>query len=661
MALVLADRVKETTTSTGTGNITLDGASTGYQSFAVVGNGNTTYYTIAAQAGTEWEVGIGTYTLSGTVLTRTTVLSNSSGTQPSALNFSAGTKDVFVTYPSGKSVNLDASGNVSALGTIASGAWQATTIGINYGGTGQTTQQAALTALSGTQASGQYLRSNGTNTLLSAIQVADVPTLNQNTTGSAATLTTGRTIAITGDLAYTSPSFDGSANVTAAGTLATVNANVGSFTNATLTVNGKGLITAASSGTAPVTSVTATSPVASTGGTTPVISMPAATTTVSGYLTSTDWNTFNGKGSGTVTSVSALTLGTTGTDLSSTVANSTTTPVITLNVPTASATNRGALSSADWTTFNNKGSGTVTSVSGTAGRITSTGGATPVLDLTSGIATAGTTGSASLIPVVTIDTYGRVTSITTAANPQGTVTSVTGTAPVVSSGGATPAISMAAATTSVSGYLTSTDWNTFNGKGSGTVTSVAATVPSFLSVSGSPITTSGTLAITLSGTALPVVNGGTGVTTSTGSGNVVLSTSPSLTTPVLGTPTSGTLSNCTVDGTDAVGFRNVPVNSQSAAYTLVLADSGKTILHPSGDANARTFTIPSNASVAYPIGTVVTFINMTSQVVTIAINTDTMYLSSAGTTGSRSLAQYGSATALKITSTDWLISGSGLT
>ena len=108
--------------------------------------------------------------------------------------------------------------------------------------------------------------------------------------------------------------------------------------------------------------------------------------------------------------------------------------------------------------------GTVTSVTGTAGRVSSTGGTTPVIDLVSGIASAGTTGSVSLIPVVTIDTYGRVTSITTAANPQGTVTSVTGTAPVVSSGGATPSISMPAATTSVNGYLTSTDWNTFNGK-----------------------------------------------------------------------------------------------------------------------------------------------------------------------------------------------------
>ena len=150
--------------------------------------------------------------------------------------------------------------------------------------------------------------------------------------------------------------------------------------------------------------------------------------------------------------------------------------------------------------------------------------------------------------------------------------------------------------------------------------------------------------------------------TTTGSGTVVaLATSPSFTTPVLGTPTSGTLSNCTVDGTNSVGFRTIPQNSQSAAYTLVLADSGKHILHPSADANARTFTIPANSSVAYPIGTAVTFVNMTSQVVTIAITTDTLTLSPAGTSGSRSLAQYGSATALKIGSTQWLISGSGLT
>jgi hypothetical protein len=104
----------------------------------------------------------------------------------------------------------------------------------------------------------------------------------------------------------------------------------------------------------------------------------------------------------------------------------------------------------------------------------------------------------------------------------GTVTSVTGTSPVVSSGGNTPAISMPAATTSVSGYLTSTDWNTFNGKGSGSVTSVALTAPSIFTVTGSPITSSGTLALTYSGTALPILNGGTGQTTANSAFNALV-------------------------------------------------------------------------------------------------------------------------------------------
>lgn len=117
----------------------------------------------------------------------------------------------------------------------------------------------------------------------------------------------------------------------------------------------------------------------------------------------------------------------------------------------------------------------------------------------------------------------------------------------------------------------------------------------------------------------------------------------------------------TVDGTNGVGYINIPQNSQSAAYTLVAADAGKHIFHPSTDANARTFTIPANGSVAYPIGTAISFVNMTSQVVSIAITTDTMYLAGTGTTGTRSLAQYGTATALKMTSTTWIISGAGLT
>jgi hypothetical protein len=98
MALVLADRVKENSSTTGTGTFTLTGAQLGFQSFAVVGNANTTYYTIQNPGTSEWEVGIGTYTSANTTIARTTVLSSSNSN--SVVNFSSGTKDVFVTYPS---------------------------------------------------------------------------------------------------------------------------------------------------------------------------------------------------------------------------------------------------------------------------------------------------------------------------------------------------------------------------------------------------------------------------------------------------------------------------------------------------------------------------------------------------------------------------------
>lgn len=109
-----------------------------------------------------------------------------------------------------------------------------------------------------------------------------------------------------------------------------------------------------------------------------------------------------------------------------------------------------------------------------------------------------------------------------------------------------------------------------------------------------------------------------------------------------------------------VAFRAIPQNSQSAAYTTVLGDANKHILHPIADNNARTFTIDSNANVAYPIGTAITFVNLINTV-TIAITSDTMYLAGTGTTGSRTLAAYGVATALKVASTTWVISGTGLT
>jgi len=111
MALVVFDRVKESSNTAGTGTIVLAGAQAGYQSFAVVGNANTTYYTIADQSGSNWEVGIGTYYSGNVSLARTTILASSNAN--AAVSFGSNTKDVFITYPAEKSVNQDATGNVT--------------------------------------------------------------------------------------------------------------------------------------------------------------------------------------------------------------------------------------------------------------------------------------------------------------------------------------------------------------------------------------------------------------------------------------------------------------------------------------------------------------------------------------------------------------------
>jgi hypothetical protein len=114
MALVVKDRVKETTTTTSTGTYTLAGAATGFQSFSVIGNGNQTYYTVTN--GTDWEVGIGTYTSSGTTLSRDVILESSNS--GNAVNWGAGTKDVFVTYPAERAVYGNDDGNVEIVGLI---------------------------------------------------------------------------------------------------------------------------------------------------------------------------------------------------------------------------------------------------------------------------------------------------------------------------------------------------------------------------------------------------------------------------------------------------------------------------------------------------------------------------------------------------------------
>jgi hypothetical protein len=139
MALVVYDRVQQTGTANTTVSFTLTGSVAGFQSFAVVGNGNTTFYS-ATDASGNWEVGIGTYSTTGPTLTRTTIISSSNS--GSAVTFS-GTVTAFVTYPASKSVNLDASGNVTTLGTVTSGVWNGSTIPVAYGGTGVTSSSGA--------------------------------------------------------------------------------------------------------------------------------------------------------------------------------------------------------------------------------------------------------------------------------------------------------------------------------------------------------------------------------------------------------------------------------------------------------------------------------------------------------------------------------------
>lgn len=198
-----------------------------------------------------------------------------------------------------------------------------------------------------------------------------------------------------------------------------------------------------------------------------------------------------------------------------------------------------------------------------------------------------------------------------------------------------------------------------------------------------PITgagTSATIQSTLSN--LKGDNAGNAIAaTETGTGDTVLATSPTLITPTIGVATATSVNKWTLTapstaatltaGADnltytmpeistKVGFRHIPQNSQSASYTTVLNDSGKHIYHPAADANNRTITIDSNANVAYPIGTAIMFVNMSANNLSIAITADTMYLAGTGTTGTRTLAQYGKATAVKSNTTEWIISGVGL-
>ena len=195
MALVVKDRVQETTTTSGTGTLTLAGAVAGYQAFSsAIGNGNTTFYTIYDNIAQVWEVGIGT--VGAGSLARTTVLSNSSGTT-SPISLPGNASAVFCTYPAEQSVNLDASNNVSALGTIGSGTWQGTTVGVAYGGTG-------VTASSG--ANSVMLRDANQNVAVNRLNQSNTSTAAAgSTTALTAASSYSQTLTGTGNQTYTMP------------------------------------------------------------------------------------------------------------------------------------------------------------------------------------------------------------------------------------------------------------------------------------------------------------------------------------------------------------------------------------------------------------------------------------------------------------------------
>ena len=436
MALVLADRVQETSTTTGTGTLTLDGASSGYQTFSAgIGNGNTCYYTIQSDTGA-WEVGVGT--VGAGTLARTTLISSSTG---SAISFS-GTLTVFVTYPAEKAIFQDAAGNtfVPKLGatTPSTGAFTTATASTSV----------TTPIVQATNSGGLALKNSaGTTQISMGAGGGDNCSVNVSTNLNGANAQIDISPTGTGHV-HIKPSGTGAVEIApiSAGTMNNmviggVTPLAGSFTDLSVTgttsfdgsqgTSGQ-VLTSAGTGATPtwttpttgtVTSVTGSAPVVSSGGTTPAISMAAATASVNGYLTSTDWSTFNAK----LTSGGAL-----GTPSSGTVTNLTGTASININ-GTVGATTPGT---GAFTTLTSSDNFTPTAYTETI-VASGTVGASATLAITAGtVLTATLTSATACTFTMPTATAGKSFTLLLKQPASGTPTTATFTGVKWNSGGA---------------------------------------------------------------------------------------------------------------------------------------------------------------------------------------------------------------------------------